>query len=84
MATQSFIQARLLTRPVSPARVILKVHINLRADYLIIRLLLSLGLLIPALMVFRFIPGNFLLCGIALGMLAAGGVGWLIRCGEVA
>ncbi len=84
MATRPFIQARLLTRPVSPGRVILNLHLNIRADYLIIRLLLSVGLLIPALMAFHFIPGNFLLCGIALGMLAAGGVGWLIRCGEVA
>ncbi len=84
MASQSLIQARLFTRPVSRARFSLKPRLNVRKDMLVIRLMLSVGLLIPALMAFHFIPASFLLSGTALALLAGGGVGWLIRCGEVA
>ncbi len=84
MATPSLIQARLFARPASRARFAAKLHLNVRKDFLVIRLMLSVGLLIPALMAFHFIPGSFLLIGIALALLGGGGVGWLIRCGEVA
>lgn len=84
MATQSLTHARLLVRPVSRTRLAHGLHLHIRKDILVIRLLLTVGFLIPGFMAFHFIPASFALLGIAFAMIAAGGVGWLIRCGEVA
>ncbi len=84
MATQSLIQSRLVARPVARPRPAFKLHLNIRKDFLVIRLLLVVGVLIPALMVWHVIPASLSLVFVALGLLGAGGIGWLIRCGEVA
>ncbi len=84
VATQSLIQSRLVARPVARPRVAFKLHLNIRTDFLVIRLLLVVGFLIPALMVWHVIPASLPLVFIALGLLGAAGIGWLIRCGEIA
>ncbi len=88
MATQSLIQSRLVACPVARPRVArrfhLRIQLNIRRDYLLIRLLFVVGFLIPALMVWHVIPASLPLVFIALGLIGAGGIGWLIRCGEIA
>ncbi len=84
MATQSLLHPRVYARPISSARVARKMRLHVRKDFLAIRLMLAAGLLIPALMAFHMLPASFPLLGIALGLLAVGGVMWLIRAGEVA
>ncbi len=84
MATQSLIHARLYTRPVSQARRAPRLRLRIRTDLLVVRLVLAAGLLIPVMMVCDVLPASLPLAGIAIAMIVSGGVGWLIRLGEVA
>ena len=84
MATQSLIQSRLVARPVARPRPAFKLHLNIRTDLLVTRLLLGVGFLIPALMVWEVIPASLPLVFLAFALILAGGVGCLIRAGEIA
>lgn len=86
MATQSLFRTSRIARPISLPRVALKFRfqLNVRTDLLVTSLLLFAGFLIPALMVWGVIPASLLLIFISLALIMAGGVGWLIRVGEIA
>ncbi len=86
MATQSLFRTSPIAGPLSRPRVAfrLQLHLNIRTDLLVTRLLLVSGFLIPALMVWGVIPASLLLIFISLALIMAGGVGWLIRLGEIA
>lgn len=84
MTAQSVIQSRVYSRPAARLKRATHFRLNVRLDLLIVRLMIVAGLGIPALMVFRLLSASFVLIGIALALLAVGGVMGLIRCGEVA
>ncbi len=84
MTAQSAIQSSLYSRPVARPREATKIRLIIRKDLLVARLMIAVGLGIPALMVFHVLSPSFALIGVALGLIAAGGITALIRCGEVA
>ncbi len=85
MATQSLFRTSSIEGPISRPRVAFKLHLhrNIRTDLLVTRLLLVAGFLIPALMAWGVLPASLLLIFIAIALIMAGGVGWLIRWGEI-
>ncbi len=84
MTAQSVIQSRVYSRPAARLREAIKIRPIVRKDLLVTRLMIAAGLGIPALMVFHILSPSFVLIGVALGLMAVGGVMALIRCGEVA
>ncbi len=84
MTAQSLVRTTLYSRPIARVRQASRLRLRIRMDLLAARLMLAVGLGIPALMVFQVLPASFLLLGIGFGLIAAGGVLALIRCGEVA
>ena len=59
-------------------------HIEIRRkDILVCRILMVIGLVIPALMVLAVIPASLGLPFLGFGLTAVGGVLALIRCGEI-
>ncbi len=84
MTAQSLIRTRLYSRSITQVRQAPRLRLRFRMDLLAARLMLAVGLGIPALMVFQVLSASYLLLGIGFGLIAAGGVLALIRCGEVA
>ncbi len=84
MTAQSIIQSRVYSRPVARLGKARKFRLNVRMDLLVARLMLVAGLGIPAFMAFHVLSPSLVLIGVALGLIGAGGVMALIRCGEVA
>jgi hypothetical protein len=83
MTAQSVIQSNVYSRPAASLQAA-KVRVNVRMDLLVIRLMIAVGLALPALMISHVLPASFLLIGIAFGLIVVGGVMAFIRCGEVA
>ncbi len=86
MATQSLFRTSPIAGPISRPRFAfkLRLHLNIRTDLLVTRLLLLAGFLVPALMVWGVIPATLPLVFLSIGLIMAGGVGWLICLGEIA
>ncbi len=86
MATQSLFRTSPIVSSVSLPRVAAKIHLhlNIRTDLLVTGLMVVAGFLIPALMVWGIIPASLLLIFLSITLIMVGGVGYLIRCGEIA
>ncbi len=84
MTAQSVTQSSLYSRAAARQREATKFRLNVRMDLLVARLMVAVGLGLPALMVFHVLPASLVLLGIGLGLIMAGGIVALIRCGEVA
>jgi hypothetical protein len=84
MNAQPLIQTSLYGAAITRSRPGRRRPPSLRIDLLVSRLMIAFGLIVPAFMVFHFIPASSLFVGIAFGLLVGGGVTALIRCGEVA